>query len=39
MDNALKEIGLIEVNERIIDRNTYYNNLNKTEQGFTKIKK
>lgn len=40
MDNALKEIGLIEVNEKIIDRNTYYNNLkNNGEQSFTKIKK
>ena len=40
MDNALKEIGLIEVNEKIIDRNTYYNELRKNgEQSFTKIKK
>ena len=29
MDNALKEIGLIEVNNKIIDRNTYYNELRK----------
>jgi len=27
MDNALKEIDLIEVNGKIIDRNVYYNNL------------
>lgn len=27
MDNALKEIGLIEVDEKIVDRNTYYNEL------------
>lgn len=27
MDNALKEIGLIEVNGKIMDRDTYYNEL------------
>ena len=27
MDNALKEIGLITVNEKTIDRNSYYNEL------------
>ena len=29
MDNALKEIGLISVNDKILDRNKYYNELTK----------
>ena len=29
MDNALKEIGLISVNDKIMDRNTYYSELSR----------